>query len=100
MVGTAQARLCPPYNSKLGGYGSRRSPRRQGGRTYSAASIHSAAPLHSVSRCSERKNPKWPIFATPASAGVTVRISGLVDVNPEHLSSTPRRTPQRPPQTQ
>src|SRR5260221_11651016 len=63
-------------------------------RTYSAASIHSAAPRHSVSRCSGRKKPKWPILATPVSAGVTVMISGLIAVNPEHSNSTAGRVAQ------
>src|SRR6266566_1928159 len=55
-----------------------------GRRTYPAASIHSAAPRHSVSRCSGRKNPKWPILLAPVPFGVTVMISGLIAVNPEH----------------
>src|SRR5258707_5497115 len=77
-----------------GGYGSWRSPGRQEGRAYSAASIHSAAPLHSVSRCSGRKKPKSPILVAPTSAGVTVRISGLVEVNPEYRSSAAGRVAQ------
>jgi hypothetical protein len=52
------------------------------------ASIHSAAPHHSVSRRSGRKNPMCPIRLAPASAGVTVTISGVIEVNPEHSSST------------
>src|ERR1019366_7072513 len=72
--------------------GSRPERRRES--IYSAAWIHSAAPRHSVSRCSGRKKPKWPILATPASAGVTVMISGFVDVYPEHSSSTAGRVAQ------
>src|SRR5258707_5195082 len=83
-----EAGAAVPLKMRSGGYGSRRSPGRQGRRVYALASIHSAAPRHSVSRCSGRKKPKWPILAAPTSAGATVRISGLADVNPEQSSST------------
>ena len=61
---------------------------------YSAASIHSAAPRHSLSRCSARKKPRWPILAAPTSVGAMVRISGLIEVNPEHSNSTAGRVAQ------
>ena len=61
---------------------------------YSPASIHSAAPRHNVSRCSGRKNPMCPILLAPVSAGVTVTISGLIEVNPAHSNSTAGRVAQ------
>src|SRR5204862_6791702 len=62
--------------------------------SYRSASIHSAAPRHSVSRCSGLKNPMCPILLAPVSAGITVMISGLIEVNPEHSHSTAGRVAQ------
>src|SRR6516162_2215848 len=56
-----------------------------------SASSHSAAPRQSVSRCSGRKKPKWPIAFAPTSTGVMVMISGVVDLKAEHKSSTAGR---------
>ncbi len=58
---------------------------------YPSASSHSAAPRHSASRCSLLKKPKWPIVLTPASVGWIEMISGVVEVNAEHNSSTAGR---------
>src|SRR6185437_290376 len=61
---------------------------------YVSACSHSAAPRQSVSRWLGRKNPKWPILPTPTSAGVTVMISGVVEVKPAHIISTAGRVAQ------
>ncbi|MCA1397298.1 transposase, partial [Bradyrhizobium sp. BRP56] len=63
-------------------------------RVYPSASIHSAAPRHSASRCSLRKKPRWPIAFAPASAGRIEMISGVVDVKAEHSNSTAGRVAQ------
>src|SRR5690606_18389921 len=60
---------------------------------YSACS-HSAAPRQSVSRCSGRKKPIWPIFCTSASFGEMLTISGFVAEKPEQSSSTAVRVAQ------
>lgn len=56
--------------------------------------IHSATPRHSVSRCSGRKKPKWPIALAPTSDGFTVNTSGLIAVKPDASSSTACRVAQ------
>jgi hypothetical protein len=94
----------PCFTSAAGGYGSRLKAGTTRKR-YSAASIHSAAPRQSVSRCSGRKKPRWPNLVAPASAGVMVRISGLADiverqglvalVHPRHRGGDVERRPVR-----